>query len=86
MTVVLTTTAQFLYRAPSEKALTLGRLATSDAGYIDGNQMTVNVLIGGILWMDRMIVFHALTKHPSSIGHLIFVSHDWFLPSSRNHV
>ena len=49
MTVVLTTTAQFLYRAPSEKALTLGRLATSDAGYSDGNQMTVNVPIGGIL-------------------------------------
>ena len=57
MTVVLTTTAQILYRTPSEKALTLGRLATSDAGYSDRNQMTVSVPIGGILWMDWMMHF-----------------------------
>ena len=52
MTVVLTSTTPFFYRAPYEKALSLGRLATSDAGYSDGNQMTVNVPIGGILWKD----------------------------------
>ena len=42
MTVVLTLTTQFLYRGLSEKAMTLGRLATSDAGQIDGNEMERN--------------------------------------------